>query len=222
MPERDARRQLARLADEVLPVLIARLEASGLSELEVREQGWRVRLRRALPAASPAARAQNRARGSPGTGGELASAPGGPRPRRRYGLTGAAGQRGTPSGDGEYSALAAVGPGSRPPGGSRSTPAQPSAERRRVVARAPAVGYYIPRDGLGTGTAVRMDEVVGEIDVLGVRQEVVAPAPGIVSRVLVEPGEAVEYGQELLQIDVVAPGGGTSGRGDRAPDAADS
>jgi hypothetical protein len=37
---------IARLADELLPVLIARLEASGLGELEVREDGWRVRLRR--------------------------------------------------------------------------------------------------------------------------------------------------------------------------------
>jgi len=34
------------LIDEILPALIARLRASRLGELEVRSQGWRVRLRR--------------------------------------------------------------------------------------------------------------------------------------------------------------------------------
>ncbi len=37
---------IARLADDVIPVLIERLEASRLGELEVRQDGWRVRLRR--------------------------------------------------------------------------------------------------------------------------------------------------------------------------------
>lgn len=45
------RAELARLADEVLPVLVARLGASELGELEVRSGTWRVRLRRADPAA---------------------------------------------------------------------------------------------------------------------------------------------------------------------------
>ena len=35
-----------RLTDELLPALIAKLGATGLGELEVREGGWRVRLRR--------------------------------------------------------------------------------------------------------------------------------------------------------------------------------
>ena len=35
-----------RLSDELLPALIAKLGATGLGELEVREGGWRVRLRR--------------------------------------------------------------------------------------------------------------------------------------------------------------------------------
>lgn len=37
---------LDALADDVLPALIARLRASRLGELEVRTEGWRVRLRR--------------------------------------------------------------------------------------------------------------------------------------------------------------------------------
>src|SRR5687768_14662740 len=38
---------IARLADELLPMLIARLEASSLGEIEIGRDGWRVRLRRA-------------------------------------------------------------------------------------------------------------------------------------------------------------------------------
>nr|MBA3891696.1 hypothetical protein [Gemmatimonadaceae bacterium] len=40
-----ARTRMDALADDVVPALIARLEASGLGELEVRQGGWRVRLR---------------------------------------------------------------------------------------------------------------------------------------------------------------------------------
>jgi len=43
---------------------------------------------------------------------------------------------------------------------------------------------------------------------LGVAQEVVAPDDGIVGASLVEPGQAVEYGQELVVIELVgAPAG---------------
>ena len=45
---------VGRLADELLPALIARLEASTLGELEIRRNGWRVRLRRATLDAGPA------------------------------------------------------------------------------------------------------------------------------------------------------------------------
>jgi biotin carboxyl carrier protein len=41
---------------------------------------------------------------------------------------------------------------------------------------------------------------------LGVPQEVIAPADGILGASLVEPGEAVEYGQELLIIELAARG----------------
>jgi len=37
---------IRRLADELLPALMARLEASPLGELEVSQDGWRVRLRK--------------------------------------------------------------------------------------------------------------------------------------------------------------------------------
>ncbi len=39
---------------------------------------------------------------------------------------------------------------------------------------------------------------------LGVRQEVVAPADGVVGRYLAEAGEAVEYGQELVRLEAAS------------------
>ena len=44
---------IARLADDVLPALIARLAASGLREIEVREGGWKARLRKPAPTGDP-------------------------------------------------------------------------------------------------------------------------------------------------------------------------
>jgi hypothetical protein len=41
------------------------------------------------------------------------------------------------------------------------------------------------------------------VDVLGMRQDVVATRDGIIGRFLAEPGEAVEYGQELARLDPV-------------------
>src|SRR5436309_9082875 len=46
---------IARLAQEVVPTLIARLANSNLGELEVRENGWRVRLRRPMADSAAAA-----------------------------------------------------------------------------------------------------------------------------------------------------------------------
>ena len=42
---------------------------------------------------------------------------------------------------------------------------------------------------------------LGVVDVLGVPQEVVAPVDGIVGEQLVNGGEAVEYGQDLVVIE---------------------
>ena len=42
---------------------------------------------------------------------------------------------------------------------------------------------------------------------IGVPQDVVAPADGIVGASLVEPGQAVEYGQELVVIELAGEPG---------------
>jgi pyruvate/2-oxoglutarate dehydrogenase complex dihydrolipoamide acyltransferase (E2) component len=52
---------------------------------------------------------------------------------------------------------------------------------------------------------------------LGVAQEVVAPVDGILGASLVESGDAVEYGQEILVIQLTSGPGSTNGTG---PDAA--
>jgi biotin carboxyl carrier protein len=56
---------LARLSETLVPALVAKLNASGLGELEVREGDWRVRLRRPSGAA-PARRADRPRIGSHG------------------------------------------------------------------------------------------------------------------------------------------------------------
>ena len=84
----------------------------------------------------------------------------------------------------------------------------------RGVATSPAVGIYRPRTDLTVGDRVRTGDRLGAVDMLGVAQEVLAPMDGIVGASLSESGDAVEYGQELLVIEGVAPSGAaTSGTG---------
>jgi biotin carboxyl carrier protein len=84
-------------------------------------------------------------------------------------------------------------------------------EAARWSATSPAVGYYIANERTPVGRAVAAGDVLGWVEVLGVRQEVVAPRDGVVGRLLAEAGQAVEYGQELLILDPVRrttdPGG---------------
>jgi biotin carboxyl carrier protein len=82
---------IERLAGELVKALAARLEATGMAEIEVTEGGGRVRVRRAMPAASLAAASLTAA----DSAGRASSRP----------LTG----------------LVAVGPGSRDGGGGRAS-----------------------------------------------------------------------------------------------------
>ena len=76
-----------------------------------------------------------------------------------------------------------------------------AAEAPGSVARSSAVGYFMPSPELVVGATVQAGDLLGTIDVLGIVQEVTSPADGIVSRVLAEDGQAVEYGQALADID---------------------
>jgi biotin carboxyl carrier protein len=86
-------------------------------------------------------------------------------------------------------------------------PEPPSSGRSdsRSVATSPAVGVYQPRKDLSLGSRVRAGDPLGAVDMLGVAQEVVAPIDGLVGQSLVEPGDAVEYGQELIVIELGVP-----------------
>jgi biotin carboxyl carrier protein len=171
-----------RLTMELLPALVAKLGATGLGELEIREGPWRVRLRR--PGGAAAAQPVSRERRP----GERASAErGAERPSERASRT-------------------------------LHHPLEATTARgeTRNVATSPAVGIFQPRADVSAGARVRAGDRLGAVDMLGVAQEVVAPVDGIVGASLVEPGDAVEYGQELLVIEfgpVTMSTNGTGGQG---------
>lgn len=148
------RATIARLVDEVVPTLIERLTKSALGELEVRENGWRIRLRR--PADNET----------------------------------------TPAGQQSRQPHAVMAPGGAGMG-SQSGPHDAS----RGLVSSPAVGYFAPRSGVEVGARVRSGDLVGYIDVLGVRQEVVSPVDGSVREFEVQSGQAVEYGQPIAHVE---------------------
>ena len=172
-----------RLTDELLPALIAKLGATGLGELEVREGGWRVRLRR--PAGNGAVNPSptRERKGGDRTGGERAD--------------------GTPDRSGERV----------PRTLHRPLEAKTARTESRAVATSPAVGIYRSRADISAGTRVRAGDRLGAVDMLGVAQEVVAPVDGILGASLVESGDAVEYGQEILVIQLTTASGSTNGTG---------
>jgi len=199
-PERTAEERAAdhaaidRLSEELLPALIAKLGATGLGELEVREGGWRVRLRRPADGAAPMTRrsgdrdrsSRGPASGSTGTAAHGTLTPVGP--GRDGGVEGRDGQNGR--------------------NGSGAGVGHDGADRDagRLVATSPAVGIFRPRPEARAGTRVRAGDRLGSVDMLGVAQEVVSPADGVVGASLVEAGDAVEYGQELILIEFASPG----------------
>lgn len=203
--ERDAAERLAdhaaidSLADELIPALIAKLGASGLGEIEVREGAWKVRLRRPADGSAPAHPAGRRGGervGRSGAGG--GAAVGGVAATSRSGLT--------PVGPGRQASGSEDGDG-RAIGGTAESNGESGARGRdpfRAIASSPAVGFYQPRPGIVPGSRVRTGDPIGAVDVLGVPTEVVAPADGIVGASMVEPGEAVEYGQELVWVELLS------------------
>jgi acetyl-CoA carboxylase biotin carboxyl carrier protein len=149
------RATISRLAQEVVPALIERLAASELGELEVREGGWRIRLRRPI--------------------------------------AGAAAQ------------LRPVGPGtahSAAPGG--QAPVHAPRETPRGLVTSPAVGYFAPRSGVEPGARLRSGDLLGHVDVLGVRHEVVSVMDGALKGFEVESGQAVEFGQPIARVEAEA------------------
>jgi biotin carboxyl carrier protein len=187
--------EIGRLTETLLPALIAKLGSTRLGELEVREGEWRVRLRR--PASSDGLNYGRRVTDRPS--------------RAQPGHEGHGHPRGAPEAL-QRTRLTGVGPGdaSGPSGSNGSGGIRPGVspsrapERDRHVAYSPAVGVFHPGARATSGTRVRDGESLGTVDVLGVPQEVTAPADGIVATTLVEGGTAVEYGQELVRIELTS------------------
>jgi biotin carboxyl carrier protein len=196
-----------RLADELVPALIAKLSASGLGEIEIGEGDWTIRVRRpADGAASSTRRSGDRAsRAQPGQAGH-GNAPGGFEGHRSARESRPAATAAAVSSNGS-------GPLGAPAGSAGRGGAQDGTDGHRSIATSPAVGIFQPRAEARAGTRVRSGDRLGAVDLLGVPQEVVAPADGIVGASLVEPGEAVEYGQELIVIELAARGGETARAG---------
>lgn len=201
-----------RLADELLPALVAKLGASGLGELDVREGRWRVRLRmpgdgRAARRSANPGRAPARMEGhAPGSG---RAAPGPASPVSGVPASPVPGPSAAAPAPEEPASVTTVPPGVLEPDGivADVTPV-PDAAPTRAVASSPAVGFFQPRPGLAAGARVRAGDRLGTIDVLGVPYELVAPTDGIVGATVVEPGEPVEYGQPVVEIELLdAPAG---------------
>jgi len=68
----------------------------------------------------------------------------------------------------------------------------------------PAVGYFAYAEGLGPGLSVEKGDPLGYVEVLGVRHDVRAPRSGVVRNLVTEAGEAVEYGQLLIELEAAA------------------
>lgn len=175
-----------RLTEELLPALVAKLGASGLGEIEIREGTWRVRLRR------PAGSADGTLHGRRSTDRPSRPQPG----HAGHGHAPAAVEGHRPAAIRDGTAMTAIGPG-RPA-------SEPSRDPNRAVATSPAVGIFQPRPEMRPGTRVRAGDRLGFVDVLGVRQEVVSPVDGRVGATVVEAGEAVEYGQELVRLELAS------------------
>jgi biotin carboxyl carrier protein len=67
--------------------------------------------------------------------------------------------------------------------------------------RATLVGYYREvREPLSVGRTIRTGDIVATIEALGIVTDVVSKISGEILEVLVEPGDAVEYGQTLARV----------------------
>lgn len=65
----------------------------------------------------------------------------------------------------------------------------------------PAVGFFVYADGLGPGLDVTKGDALGHVEMLGVRHDVRAPRAGTVRHLVAESGEAVEFGQTVVEIE---------------------
>jgi biotin carboxyl carrier protein len=184
------------LIDRLVPALTAKLGATHLGELEVREEAWRLRLRRPATAGNwNGEQRRSSDRGGRGvTGHDHAGG--------RAAVQADAHRVPNPSGS---NGSGPAGGGSHPGAGASHAPRPAHEDDTRRVATSPAVGVFHTNTRSTVGTRVREGDVLGHVDVLGVREDVLSPVDGLVGEQLTEAGTAVEYGQELVVIAIAAP-----------------
>ncbi len=89
----------------------------------------------------------------------------------------------------------------------RPAPAEATSQRGDsspgVGVASPAVGFFVYASGLGPGLEVAKGDPLGHVEMLGVRHDVRAPRGGTVRHLVAESGEAVEYGQVVLELEAV-------------------
>lgn len=181
---------IARLTDELLPALIAKLGTTHLGELEVREGDWHVRLRRPYGTA-------------PGEGRRATDRPGRVQPGHEghgHGRAAPEGHRSSRSSGGASGVTAGTGAASASTNGTGAE--EQVLDTSRAIATSPAVGIFQPGSRAASGTRVRVGDSLGAVNVLGVPQDVLAPVDGVVGSTLVKAGTPVEYGQELIRIEL--------------------
>jgi biotin carboxyl carrier protein len=182
-----------------VPALAAKLGATGLGEIEVREGDWRLRVRRPADPPNLGRRSTDRpTRAQPGHAGH-GHAPAAVEGHRAARPAVAAGH--STNGTNPAAPITAGSARKEPEGGRRRKDADP----HRAIAKSPAVGIFQPKSGVRPGTRVRAGDRLGVVDMLGVPQDVLAPGDGVVGEALIEPGDAVEYGQELVAIELITP-----------------
>ena len=126
---------IARLTNELLPALIAKLGTTHLGELEVREGEWHVRLRRPYGTA-------------PGEGRRVTDKPSRTQPGHEghgHGRAAPEGTRGSKAGGGAGAAGRAA--------ATNGTGARADLERSRTIATSPAVGIFQPGTRATSGTS---------------------------------------------------------------------
>ncbi len=105
-----------------------------------------------------------------------------------------------PIATGDATAVTPAAAGAAPPP-EPSVPAPAPATSATLGVASPAVGFFVYAEGLGPGLPVAKGDAIGHVEMLGVRHDVRAPRGGTVRHLVAESGEAVEYGQVVVELE---------------------
>ncbi|MGH2382024.1 MAG: acetyl-CoA carboxylase biotin carboxyl carrier protein [Candidatus Limnocylindria bacterium] len=93
--------------------------------------------------------------------------------------------------------------GGSPPSIAAGIAPEAAAVSASVGVASPAVGFFVYADGLGPGLTVNKGDALGQVEMLGIRHDVRAPRRGTIRHLVAESGEAVEYGQVVLELEAM-------------------